>query len=208
MAAELNDPRIPAKFWANITVTEGGCWRWDGPKLHKRGYSRLSVNNRRVLGHRYFYEMFKGSIPDGLVIDHTCHNADLACDKKGECPHRACVNPEHLEAITSVANVLRSTQTWGNQNTAKEFCPSGHPYDVVNTRVHATKSGIGRQCRKCQAEWASRKAAKDREAHLQRGREYYAENRERLLAAKRAYDAEKKDSKKAYDSARRGSSTS
>jgi hypothetical protein len=47
--------------------------------------------------HRKHYEQFKGPIPDGLEIDHTCRNT-------------RCVNPEHLEAVTHAENLRRRYQ--------------------------------------------------------------------------------------------------
>lgn len=81
---------------------ETGCWVWargPGPS----GYGVKSVNGKRVRAHRHYYEQAKGPIPDGLQIDHLCRNP-------------ACVNPEHLEAVTQAQNTRRgaaSKLTWG-----------------------------------------------------------------------------------------------
>lgn len=207
MTAKLNDPRIPAHFWAKITISDQGCWKWGG-SIMGIGYSRLYVEGERLLGHRYFYEMFKGQIPAGLHVDHACHNRDAECNLKGDCPHRSCVNPDHLDAVTPGENILRSTHTTSNKNAAKEFCVNGHPYDEGNTRVTKTGAGQKRECRKCGAEYAAKKAALDRETHIQKGRDYYAANKDRLREAARVRNADpaRKAAKKAHDAARRGGS--
>lgn len=41
-----------------------------------------------ALAHRVYYEQAKGPIPQGLQIDHLCRMP-------------ACVNAEHLEAVTA-----------------------------------------------------------------------------------------------------------
>lgn len=81
-----------------------------------------------VLAHRFFYEHFIGEIPEGLEIDHLCHNT-------------ICVNPAHLEAVTHSENLRRE-----HAFRPKTHCPQGHEYTPENT--YKTPSGK-RQCRIC-----------------------------------------------------------
>lgn len=65
-----------------ITEPNSGCWLWLG-HLDSLGYGRVRIQGRSVGAHRYFYSMYKGSIPEGLHVLHVC---DVRC----------CVNPNHL----------------------------------------------------------------------------------------------------------------
>lgn len=64
---------------------ETGCWVWQRAKIDN-GYGRTRRNGKNVQAHRAFYEDCFGSITSGQVIHHKCSN-------------RACVNPDHLEAL-------------------------------------------------------------------------------------------------------------
>ncbi len=98
------------RFWS-LTDRKGPeeCWPWLGTKITV-GYG-VFVRSRRdpQYAHRASYEMFVGPIPDGLTIDHTCHNRDPDCPG-GKCPHRLCVNPAHLEPVTSAENLRRGRE--------------------------------------------------------------------------------------------------
>jgi hypothetical protein len=69
-----------------------------------------------------------------LVLDHLCRN-------------RRCVNPEHLEIVTSVENVMRG-EGFGPKNAAKTHCDKGHEFTPENTYIRTRAQG-GRECRAC-----------------------------------------------------------
>jgi hypothetical protein len=137
---------------------ESGCWLWTGARIWS-GYGLFTVGKgqlRRV--HRLAYEWFIGPIPDGLDVEHACHTRDETCRGRGQsCPHRACVNPTHLEAITHHENLLRG-DTIPARHAAKTHCPQGHPY--AGSNLYITPRG-GRACKTCQR--ANNKIYKQRE---------------------------------------------
>jgi hypothetical protein len=146
------------------------CIIWAGA-LDRKGYAAKFKGRRAA---RAIFEAAKGPIPPGLVLDHLCHTYDLACLGGDSCPHRACVNPEHLEPVTSRENTLRG-RTSAAANAAKTHCPQGHPYDEVNTYVQKKGSRV---CRVCL------------DAHR---RAYWLRNREVLAARRRDRRRQAKD---------------
>ncbi len=70
-----------------------GCWNWQG-HLTVDGYGLKRRDGRKIGAHRFYYELHEGPIPEGLMLDHLCHNP-------------ACVNPAHLEPVTVKENARR-----------------------------------------------------------------------------------------------------
>lgn len=128
------------------------------------GYGQFhNLKVGRKATHTYAYELEKGSIPDGLFVDHTCHNEDLSCPGGKECLHRRCCNPAHLEAIDNAENLRRANAPRGRGNQ-KTHCPQNHEYNDENTmwikKVRKGKTYNTRMCRVCNRDRArARKAA-------------------------------------------------
>jgi hypothetical protein len=74
---------------------ETGCWHW---KLYrnKQGYGSLSSVPSNWTGEsrarRISYTIFKGKIPEGLHLLHSCDN-------------KSCCNPDHLRPGTNAENM-------------------------------------------------------------------------------------------------------
>lgn len=123
-----------------VTIAANGCWHWTGTILNG-GYGQLSHGGEAWLAHRFFYTEMVGPIPEGLHLDHVCHN-NSDCSAGNGCLHRRCVNPEHLEPVTRQVNTSRGRSA----NSLKTHCPQGHEYSTENTFI--TSKGH-RLCRAC-----------------------------------------------------------
>jgi hypothetical protein len=159
---------LPDHFWAKVDkdgpIPEyrpdlGPCWVWTAALMHF-GHGNFA-NNRgeraTVLAHKLAYEDQHGPVPAGLQLDHLCRVP-------------ACVNPAHLEPVTSRENTLRGVGP-SAINATKERCPQGHEYDY--------RYPDGRRACKTCAREASRR-------HL-------AQNRESVNARKRAWRKQRAD---------------
>lgn len=118
-----------------------GCIYFTGA-LNADGYGHLRINGKDARAHRASYELHVGPIPEGYELDHTCHDPERC--RVPPCPHRRCVNWEHLQPVSRQTNHQRSGA--GMRNADKTHCPRGHPYDDENT--YRTPEGR-RQCRRC-----------------------------------------------------------
>lgn len=137
---------LEERFMEKVSIdAETGCWVWQAA-LHD-GYGWFNVDGSPRLAHRVAYELFVGPIPEGMTLDHACHTQDENCPG-GECEHRRCVNPAHLEPVTLAENKARG-RSLPAQNARKTHCSRGHAYDEANT--HVTPDGY-RQCRQCNRE--------------------------------------------------------
>ena len=76
------------RFLAKVDKTDS-CWIWTAAKS-KRGYGWFR-DGALHQAHRYSFKLFKGDIPNGLLVCHAC-----------DVP--SCVNPNHLWLGTAKDN--------------------------------------------------------------------------------------------------------
>lgn len=112
-------------------ISETGCWLWTGG-VSAKNYGQISSSRIKSAGtriaHRFAYELLVGPIPEGLTLDHLCRV-------------RICVNPDHLEPVSSRENTLRGLAP-AAENLRKAACIHGHEFTPENTRV----SALGHRC--------------------------------------------------------------
>jgi len=73
-------------------IIDGECWICIHPQSKHNAYLVVTRKNKQYYMHRYIYELYKGKIPEGMVIMHKCDNPK-------------CINPKHLEVGTQLDNI-------------------------------------------------------------------------------------------------------
>ena len=84
-----------------VPMTE--CWTWLG-SIDVHGYGKTTRNGRSAFTHRVSFALSNMREP-GPAIDHVCRN-------------RACVNPDHLDDVTLLENIIR-----GDRKKLHGACP-------------------------------------------------------------------------------------
>ncbi|MCX4704391.1 HNH endonuclease signature motif containing protein [Streptomyces sp. NBC_01373] len=153
------------RLFSRAVPGRNGCIIWTGTMNPKNGYGQISDGGKIIYTHRAAYVLAKGDIPDGLVIDHACHNRDPNCHG-GNCIHHLCINPHHLEAVTQRENRIRSPHTKTSGNGQKTHCKQGHEFTPENTRVvRRTGARVCITChRRRQNEFSARRRAAAQQA--------------------------------------------
>jgi hypothetical protein len=73
-------------------VNDNGCWICNSHYKDADGYPHICINYKHKTVCRLYYEKYRGSVPDGMVICHTCDTP-------------SCINPDHLFLGTNFDNV-------------------------------------------------------------------------------------------------------
>lgn len=130
--------RFDAKWRQDVGV---GCWEWTA-STRKHGYGQFMVGSKadgthRPIGaHRAAFEIYRGPIPAGLVLDHLCRNP-------------RCVNPWHLEPVTHEENMRRGVIfEVARARAERTHCANGHLFSQENTRIRTDRPGA-RRCMAC-----------------------------------------------------------
>ncbi|MDT0353725.1 HNH endonuclease family protein [Pseudonocardia charpentierae] len=150
-AVEYRVEDLPPRIAKRITVDpESGCWRWGG-EVGRNGYGRTGWQGRRWLTHRLAYVLLAEPIPVDLELDHTCCRPET-CHGGGDCPHRRCCNPAHLEAVTRAENLRRAVRL-------TTHCRNGHRYDGANILIASDGT---RRCVECRRAYSAALAERRR----------------------------------------------
>jgi hypothetical protein len=81
------------KIMLNVTPMPSGCLVWTRYRDSK-GYGQVWWDGSMRWVHRMMYALMYGPIPEGMVVDHKCHNP-------------SCVLPQHLRLMTHEENSMQ-----------------------------------------------------------------------------------------------------
>ena len=114
-----------------VKRSDKSCWAWDGNKS-KQGYGKISIFGDAHLAHRISYELFKGPIPESMMVCHSCDNPE-------------CTNPEHLflgTAQTNMSDKISKGRHKGAKRGGDHHLSKLSEFDVKRIRRIYAQGGV------------------------------------------------------------------
>jgi hypothetical protein len=130
------------RFWQKVNIQPDGCWLYLASTVNGSGYGQFGLGRRKVLAHRYSWELANGRPPkEGYDLHHAV------------CECKNCVRPDHMVEIPKAEHGSLSSKS----KPLKTHCVHGHEYTEANTYRYP-KNQNQRACRECMR--VSRRARK------------------------------------------------
>lgn len=118
-------------------ITGTPCWI--STNRFENGYPSIWLAGRRRYAHRLGLVLIGVFDDPTLVAHHICNRGP-----------DGCLNPSHIELVTSRENTMRSSKAPAAINAAKLFCDRMHPLMAGHQNTYVTPSGA-RTCRACRS---------------------------------------------------------